>query len=186
MTNKDDGRVFIHRVDSEGVITFVNDEWVEFAIENGAPGLLGASVVGRSLWDFIADRETRHLSRLIIDKVRSSGAAITLPYRCDSPALRRYMEMEIVPLDKGAVEFRNSIIRTEAREPVALIDMEAARSESFLTICSWCRRARSGRTWVELEEVVRALGLFSMVPMPQITHGICEDCEKLIMSRDRR
>ena len=180
-----DGRVFIHTVDASGNITAVNDEWVEFAIENGAPELLRQSVVGHAIWDFMDGKETRHISRLILDKVRTSGTAITLPYRCDSPSLKRFMEMEIVPVEGGRVEFRSRILRLEKREPVELLDIKAVRSESFITICSWCRRTRTSKGWVEVDEAVRTLGLFSMDALPQITHGMCEDCATLISSKTK-
>ena len=183
MNEETDGRVFIHRVDASGKILSVNDEWVEFALENGAPELARKAVAGRVIWDFMDGKETRHLSRLLLEKVRTSGKAITLPYRCDSPALKRYMEMEIVQVGGGGIEFRIRAIRIETREPVALIDIDAARSADFLTICSWCTRARTQRGWVELDEAVRELGLFSMDALPQITHGMCADCAKLIISK---
>lgn len=178
-----DDRVFIHSVDASGRILAVNDEWVQFALENGAPQLARSAVAGRALWDFIEDKETRHLSRLLLEKARRSGKAITLPYRCDSPDFKRYMEMEIVPVEGGAVEFRSRALRIEKRVPVALIDIDAPRSSGFLTICSWCTRARTERGWVELDEAVRALGLFSMAALPQITHGMCADCGKLILAK---
>ena len=46
-----------------------------------------------------------------------------------------------------------------------------------------CTRARTQRGWVELDEAVRELGLFSMDALPQITHGMCADCAKLIISK---
>lgn len=179
MAEKDE-RVFIHAVDAEGSLRAINDEWVEFARENGARWLSRDYVVGRALWDFMAGRETRHLSRLLLETALKEGRRIRVPYRCDSPGLCRFMEMEIVPAGGGLVEFRSSILKVEQREPVLLLDPGAPRSGEFLTICSWCRRARVASRWVELDEAVKTLGLFSSSSLPQLTHGICQECSELV------
>lgn len=183
MAEQSDARVFIHTVDAAGNIVAVNGEWVEFARENGAPELVRESVVGRAIWEFMEGRETRHISRLLLDKVRSTGKSLSLPYRCDSPALRRFMEMEIVPVGGGAVEFRSRLLDVEPRDPVLLLDPHAGRGEEFLTVCSWCRRARVSSVWVELDEAVKMLDLFSSAALPQLTHGICQDCSRLVSEK---
>ena len=178
-----DKRVFIHTGGAEGNIAAVNDEWVEFASENGAPELGREAVVGRALWGFMEGRETRHISRLLLDKVSRSGKGLTIPYRCDSPELRRFMEMEIVPVENGTVEFRSRILKFEYRDPVMLLDSQAARTDEFLTICSWCRRARIASMWIELDEAVKKLDLFSSASLPQLTHGMCQDCSELVRKK---
>lgn len=182
MAEKPDDREFVHAVDSEGRLRSVNDEWVEFARENGAPWLTREAVVGRSLWDFMAGRETRHLSRLLLEKALKEDRRIKVPYRCDSPELRRFMDMEIVNAGGGLVEFRSTILKVEPREPVLLLVPGAPRSGEYLAICSWCRRARVDSRWVELDEAVRTLDLFSSSSLPQLTHGICPECGALIAS----
>ncbi|CAG1066523.1 hypothetical protein BAC1_02141 [uncultured bacterium] len=183
MTAPLDGRVFIHTVDADENIVNVNGEWVEFARENGAPELASELVVGRAIWEFITGRETRHISRLLLEKARRGGRSISIRYRCDSPELKRFMEMEIVPIESGSVDFRSRILRLEHREPVLLLDPGTPRADEFLTICSWCRRARVASVWVELDEAVKTLDLFSSVSMPQLTHGICQDCARLVASK---
>jgi hypothetical protein len=32
--------------------------------------------------------------------------------------------------------------------------------------------------WVEVEEAVRELWLFERTQLPQITHGVCPDCQE--------
>ena len=183
MAEPSDSRVFIHTVDAAGNIVAVNGEWVEFARENGAPELVREAVVGRAIWEFMEGRETRHISRLLLDKVRSTGKSLTIPYRCDSPDLKRFMEMEIIPLESGNVEFRSRLLKVEKRDPVLLLDAHAARTEEFLTICSWCRRARIDSMWIELDEAVKKLDLFSSAAPTQLTHGICQDCSRLVKKK---
>lgn len=183
MAEQADKRVFIHTVDRDGNIAAVNDDWVKFALENGAPELVREAVAGRPIWEFMAGMETRHISRLLLDKVSRSGKGLTIPYRCDSPDLRRFMEMEIVPVDGGMVEFRSRLLKVEQRETVRLLDPNAGRGKEFLTICSWCRRARISSEWVELDEAVKRLGLFASSSLPQLTHGMCQDCSKLVREK---
>lgn len=180
MADAADKRVFIHGVDRTGRIISVNDEWVDFARENDAPELVRGLVVGRPLWEFIEDRETRHLSRFLLEKALGSGRTMTIPYRCDSPGVRRFFEMKIVPLDDGTVEFRSRCLKTEAREAQPLLERDAARGEGFITICSWCRRIRLGDEWVEADEAVRRLDLFASASLPQLTHGLCASCDSLV------
>lgn len=181
-----DERVFSHTVDASGNISGVNDEWVDFAAENGAPELTKEAVAGRPIWDFMEGKETRHISRLILDKVRKTGRTITLPYRCDSPDFKRYLEMEISRGEDEQVVFRSRVLRLEKREHAGLLDAQAVRSEKMLTICSWCRRVRTPEGWAEVDDAVRTLGLFSMDTLPQITHGMCEDCSNLVASKLKR
>ena len=46
-----------YRVDRDDNIAWVNSWWLAFARENGATYLTESYVVGRCLWDFIADEE---------------------------------------------------------------------------------------------------------------------------------
>lgn len=185
MTEQADTRVFIHTIDASGKIAAVKDEWVAFARENGAPELVREAVVGRSIWEYMVGRETRHISRLLLEKVRLTGKSLSIPYRCDSPDLRRYMEMEIVPAECGSVEFRSRLLKLERRDPVRLLDPCAARGNEFLTICSWCRRARTALGWVELDEAVKTLELFSSASLPQLSHGMCKDCSMLVNEKTK-
>lgn len=180
MVEPANGRVFIHIVDRDGVIVSVNDEWLAFARENDAPELVRKTVEGRPLWDFMDGMETRHISRLLFEKARNTGKTLIIPYRCDSPGIRRFLEMEIAPMVDGTVAFRSRYLKYEPRDPVRFLDRGVGRTSEFLTLCSWCRRARVGDEWVELEDAIGKNELFSTSSLPQLTHGICQDCNKLV------
>ena len=94
---------FTYRVDGNDVITYVSEAWVEFARQNGAATLDEASVVGRSIWDLIAHAPTRELYKLVFRKVRV-GKTVVLPFRCDAPRLRRYMQLSLTPRPGAAIE----------------------------------------------------------------------------------
>jgi hypothetical protein len=175
-TNPRKHSAFIHTVDQNDLIIDVNDNWLRFAQENEAPHLTRQAVIGHSLWTFIAGLETRHVYRLLMRQVRQNHRRIVFTYRGDSPVLRRYMQMEIVPAADEALEFRNYLLREEHRDHVRLLDPTAERDHELLRMCGWCNRIRCDEIWLSVEEAVNYLGLFGAPQLPQITHGICPDC----------
>ena len=174
-----DTRIFTYRVDADNAIRFVSPEWLEFAVENEAPQLVRPGVLGKLLWPFIAGLETQHLYDVMLKKVRAAGAVICFSYRCDAPHLRRYMEMVVGPWDAGGVEFNSRVERETPREPVPLLATTAARSDQMIRMCSWCKRIATP-VWLEVEEATRQLRLFEQNCMPQITHTMCEECDRRV------
>ncbi len=176
-----------YRIDARNRITCVSPAWSAFAINNGAPELTGERVLGKSLWDFVADRETRHLYVLVFEKVRRDRQPITIPFNCDSPTLRRFMQLAISALPEGGLALVGHLLREESREPARLLDRMAERSQSYLRICSWCRRVEAGANdWIEVEDAIRRLTLFSSSVLPQLTHGVCPTCRSLLYERLHR
>lgn len=172
-----DYETYTYCVDSADSIIFVNDAWCAFATANDAPELTAEAVLHCSLWGFIADPETTHLYREIFARTRRSGNAVTIPFRCDAPALRRYMQLDIQPLDGGRLRLTGRILRLERRAPVALLDRGVERGRELLRMCSWCKRiAVSADQWLEAEDAIVRLGLFDTPKLPGLTHTICDSC----------
>lgn len=103
-------------------------------------------VVGQSLYRFIADPETRHLYGAVFEKVRRTSEIVNLPFRCDSPAHRRCMEMTIRPvLPSGTLELSTKVLELQARPiPLRLLEPHP-NSPIKLSICSWCERIQYQR-----------------------------------------
>lgn len=169
-----------YRVDSADRLTAVDDAWKEFARYNQGEELAETSVLGRSLWDFIEDRETRHLFGLIVEKVRREAKSVSLPFRCDSPDHRRFLELRLDPLEHGAVQFTSKLVREERRAPVALLDAGTPRSEEMLAICSWCKKVEVPDGWKEIEEAAGIIELFSAAALPKLSHAICPACKEIV------
>lgn len=168
---------FVYDVDPQDRIVFVNPRWVEFARENGAEDLTETEVLGHPLERFIANPEVQHLYGLLMDKARVTQAPLQVPFRCDSPGCRRFLEMEMTPLDQGSLRFVNRVVKLEFRDSVPLLDAGEERSEEFLSICSWCKKVKVAESrWLEVEEAVERLDLFAREKLPQLTHGICQEC----------
>ncbi|RMF84814.1 MAG: hypothetical protein D6736_18575 [Nitrospinota bacterium] len=168
---------FIHRIDAEDRIIFVNEAWLAFAQQNDASHLTREAVLGQPLWCFIAGEETQHLYTLLLSQVRSTGQRRWIPFRCDSPDRRRFMEMEIALCAPGEVQFTSWLLREEVRPPLPLFEAKQERSPTLLTLCSWCKKVKISPTeWIEVEEAIRRLDLFADPHPPRITHGICPSC----------
>jgi hypothetical protein len=168
------GQLYIHRIDAEDRLTFVNDEWRRFAEENGAPDL-PERAQGTPLWMHIRGRDLQHVYRAIVARVRASREPLAYPFRCDSPEVRRFMELTVAPGPGGEVEFRSRLLRVEPRQPAAPAVPAPPRAPRVLVVCSWCRRVRTD-AWVDIEDAARSLRLFDDDNFPRVSHGVCERC----------
>lgn len=165
-----------YRIDPEDRINAVDDAWIEFAKANNGPLLLPPEILGTVLWDWIADAQTRHVYRTLLQRARASGTIVRFKFRCDSPTERRLLQMQIVPEPGGAVTFRTYVISSRARRAVGLLDTRAVRSEFLLKICGWCMRVSSKDSWIEIEDAISELGLFEAPRLPSLSHGMCQKC----------
>ncbi len=167
----------VYRVDAADQLCFTNRRYDEFAESNDGNAALSTTVLHRSLWDFITDPTTRHLYQKVLSSVRA-GRFIHFTFRCDSPACRRVMEMDVVLVERGDVEFRTRALSEEVRPPQQILRHHGGSPEVLLRMCAWCGGVDVGGDWVELEEAARRLRLFERSCPPAVTHGICESCFK--------
>ncbi len=116
--------------------------------------------------------------QLMFGRAREKNQEIRLPFRCDSPDLRRFMELSIQPIGDGALNLAGEILRRESRPYAVVLDSNAPRGNYLLQICSWCKKLHlSNKGWVEAETAVSELGLFTSTEIPELTHGICPSCK---------
>jgi len=149
------------------------------ALENYAPQMSFERIKYSPIWDFIYDTETRHIYRMLLEKVRANPVSVRFPFRCDAPDRRRFMEMEILPLNESGVQFNTVLVREEEREPVRLLDAFEARSEKIIRMCSWCKCIiLHDGSCLDVEEAIRRMDLFKEPKLPQISHGACASCGK--------
>lgn len=167
---------FEYTLDAFDRISAVSPEWVAFACENEAPGLTSDHVVGRPLREFISDEETRLLYQVLMNKVRKTGEPLSVKFRCDSPTLRRFMELRIEPTGNEGLQLTGLLVSTEPRKAAILLDCSMPRDNAILMTCSWCKRVHVGEDWIEVEEAIERLGLFDRPRLPRLSHGICPEC----------
>jgi hypothetical protein len=169
-----------YRIDADDRIRHVGEGWVAFAHENHGHGeerVLPPAVIGQPLLSCIADATTRRIYHDILARLRQGAGPTRFRFRCDSPGMRRLMEMHIAVLEDGSVSFTTSVVRLEPRDPVALLDPAVPRTDELVTSCAWCARVRTPvGEWRPVEEAVRIMDLFERESLPRLTHGICESC----------
>lgn len=176
--------VFIYRIDSADTILSVGDNWCTFANANDWSGALQPKdVVGHKLWEFIQDPETRHLYKELFKRVRRGMTSRTIPFRCDSPSERRYLEILIEVLPDQQLSITSTILRTEHRHPVSLLKTGKSKSKDLVTVCSMCKKIKvAPGQWSEIEDGLNQLKLFEADKIPQLTHGLCNSCFKAAMA----
>ncbi len=168
-------------IDAADTITFVNGPWLAFARENGAAELTEASVVGRSLWDFIEGQETKQLYAALIEKVRTQDKLVVVPFRCDSPLVRREMRLLMKQNGEGIVRFESVITQVQPREFLRLFDRTTPRSRTVLDMCSCCKRILAEPVgWTDVDDAVARLHLLAEETMPQLRQTICPSCAQLV------
>jgi hypothetical protein len=174
----------IYHLNARDELVFVNQAWSEFAEANGADAMQPTLVLRRSLWDFISDPTTRHIYRALFERIRGQEETIRLSFRCDSPAERRLLDLEMTPLEQGGIQCQVHQVETSSRKPMWLLDPSRPRSEELIRVCSWCKRVGlADEVWLEVEDAVTGLGLFVDQLPPDLTHGICPDCRRVLEAR---
>jgi hypothetical protein len=170
-----DARTFTHRVDARGRISHVNDDWLDFAVENGWT-VSAADLVGRPLMDFIGNPELCYLYGLLMTRLRAGRGPLSFQYRCDAPDCRRFMQMVMrFDADTREIEFSSQILRIERRPPQPLLHVAAADGPT-LDICSCCKRVGVHGRWIEIEQAVIQQRLLDCENPPRTQHCVCPDC----------
>lgn len=173
----------VYRVDAGNQLTWVNDAWENFALENGGEAVLTKRIIGRNLLVAISGLEVRSIYMAILVRVRN-GNTVQFDYRCDSPEKRRKFAMTVRPLARGGVEFESALLHEEVRPAVAFLDSQATRLPSMVQICSWCQNiAVAEGQWLPVEEAVAELHLMEAEKFPGIYHGICDECLTAIIAK---
>lgn len=170
---------YAYTVDAQDRLIWVSPAWLAFARENGAAQLTEESTLGKSLWSFIADEATCQLYQALMARIRERKSRMTLPFRCDSPSLRRYMWLALVAEDDGHLRLEGTLVKTEPREYVGLFDAHSRRNRQVLTMCSICQRVLiEPLGWIDIDDAVVQLNLLEGDPHPQLRYAICQACEE--------
>jgi hypothetical protein len=161
-------------LDKQDEIVAVGCEWDRFALENDAPELIGSTVIGRPLLDFISGNVTRQFIQALLQIVRTGNQSIELEYRCDSPNERRCMQMRVSVDESGLVHFFNAILRTESRKNKVLISRSTQRSKNTTVRCSMCNLIKPLKDWIEPEQFSSSNKAKNIELL--VIYGICEGC----------
>lgn len=173
---------FSYAIDGRDALVSVSDPWIRFAAENEAPGLTRDFVVGRPIWDFVEGEETRELYRRLFSLVRQKATPRVVPFRCDSPSVRRFMELQLVPVARSGIELTGVLLRETARVYCAVLDRALPRADYCFPFCSVCNRIFAFGLWLEADEAVERLGAFDTSRAPALEHGVCDACRRQLES----
>lgn len=171
-----------YAIDEHDHLIRVDEGYYRFAEENGWEE--ATTSLGRSLWDYVAGHEMVKLQRLLVRRIRDEVGDVELPFRCDGPGVRREMKIRIVARPGGRVVLFSARTRSEESRdlPQRLLDPATPRSDEVLEMCGWCDRFEVDGEWVEVEEAARRLELFNRPELPALSHGICPDCNAMLLA----
>ena len=166
-----------YSLNADDQIIAVNDAWTTFALANDGAALAAPGILGRSMWEFIADPTTVLVYERLFERVRSGVGGIRFQFRCDAPAIRRFMVMSISGGEDDRLDFVVRTLRVEPRPTLTFLDAHAKRSDVIVRMCAWCKRIPDARgDWIEIEAALPQAGFFDGAVVPLISHGMCEDC----------
>lgn len=171
----------VYCVDARDRLVRVNEAWEVFARENDAPDLAADRVVGQPIWACIADDGTRQLYAALLPRVRA-GATARFSLRCDSPTMRRRLQLTVGPGDAGLVRFEAMVTAVESRPEQSLLRRDLPREPRIVTVCGWCKRVSVLDAWLEIEEAIPRLRVFDADRPPELSHGICPACGGSLMA----
>ena len=176
-----------YATDAEGRLVFVDRGWCEFALANAAADYaVPERLYGRALLSFISEPTTLHVYSVLMDRVAKSHETVVVPFRCDAPALRRWLALEMTP-HEGGVSFVTRQLRAEPRLVPFPFNRTGPRADVLMRMCSWCKDVElSPARWGPIEEAVATFALFREADVPGITHGICPACADLFQHDPRR
>jgi hypothetical protein len=167
----------VYELDADLRIISVDARWSEFANSNDAPELaLPPGPLGQSALSCVADSTSALLYERLFHRVLETNMTIALPFRCDSPTRRRYMNMIIEPRSPAGLRIETTLTRIEERPVMALLDRDRPRGSDLLRMCGWCKSVDVAGRWCEVEDAVAEMRLFERDRLPRVTHGMCPRC----------
>ena len=168
----------IYWIDSRDRIIRVSEAWDDFAMANNGDGTRGESVIGKRLWRFIQGDATRMWLDAILGQARISGNVLVKPYRCDSPTLKRFMQMTVCSDPYGGVRLEHELLRTEAMDAAVEVRFALDHFPETILRCSICNKLNIGKQWHEPDDTAVQRRLVAGSPL-KIAFGVCDDCLQL-------
>lgn len=176
----DDDSIF-YRLDArDRIVEAGSDAWDEFARQNGDGKALRVRIEGTSLYAHVAGEASRMFVWTMLDGVRKLGRSATKLYRCDSPQLKRHMEMTITPSGNGGLLVTHRTVRTEPMLRPVSFAAKAGRTSRLLLRCSMCNRLRIDGAWREPDAADLSPQKLPQSGAVAVAYGICEPCSDIV------
>ncbi len=166
---------YLYHLDASDFITFVNQDWLDFAVANGTPNLTKTTVLGQCLWKFIYSPETRPFYEQIFASVRTQHRNMQVAFRGDSPFIERHLVLSISALPNNALCLDGRLL---VERPITFTpsdEKEISLEQVIICQCSLCLRVKGysqrWKDWVTLGWQYNILK-----PIMPIHYVICPDC----------
>ena len=169
--------IFVYSINKDDIITNYSKNFPSFARNNDWQlDMEPEAVLGHSIFDFISGSETKHLYQVLFEHCRNGKHIGPIPFRCDSPTERRFLELNLRLLPNSHIDIITELLKTESRPPVRILQANTTRTEQLIRICSMCKKVFVDDEWVEIEEALIRMKLFEQERLPRLTHGLCNSC----------
>lgn len=163
----------VYTLDHADRIISVGGPWDEFACDNGGETILSSNIIGQSILTFISGDVTRMWICAVLQHVRACNKLLDRPYRCDSPGLKRFMQMRAVPEGNRVIRLEHRLISTEQRTVPVNIQHCGKKSTHARTRCSVCGYIKTNSMWTE-----PTAEQYTSMNTIYVTYSICEKCSR--------
>jgi hypothetical protein len=173
----------VYRVDRDNNLCYVNPTFLDFAADNEMQ-MDGSHLLGRSLWDFIADQHTVRLYRELLQQVRDEDRMVHFSYRCDSPDVKRFMHMVVTPVENDEVEFESWIRRVEPQNPKLVFEAKRVGRHKPIRVCSICRSVETEPgEWTNVSDAFARGHIPAQEHRVSVIYKVCPTCVSTISSQ---
>jgi hypothetical protein len=166
-----------YRLDSQDRIVGTGGAWIKIA-SDGSDRLAAERVIGTSIYVHVAGHFTRKFLQAFLAQARVSAGQVRQTYRCDSPDLKRFVEMRAMPEGCDRLLVSHQTV-DEQPLPFRIQVLQVSRQRASRLRCSICNRLRrkSDGVWREPEDSVHR-GDTALV-----IHTVCEECRRSVSGR---
>ncbi|MET0754206.1 MAG: hypothetical protein ABWZ66_12570 [Pyrinomonadaceae bacterium] len=173
----------LYLINNEDEVIFANNEWLEFVSDKDGDDITPENQPRQSLWDLINDNTTEDFYRMLLKQVRA-GYSVKFKVRCGAPRRQTLMRMTVSLQQNGDVQFGARAVWTDELRPQNFLNGSISHMDEVIIICSWCNKIKVDEgDWQEIEEFQKNLGLFDLEILPQPSHGMCDDCYKVVSEK---
>ncbi len=173
--NADDERTYT--LDGDDTIVEVTGSWDSFALANSGSSVVSSNVLGKKLDRVVSGDAALMFVRTMILSARTLNRPVYRTYRCDSPELRRFMEMTVLPLGQRSVRVVHRQLYCEpVVHQVPMEGMLSAGSGNYVKRCSMCNRIRTQGIWSEADAAVEEGRVVPSANPLKVIYGVCPDC----------
>lgn len=173
----------IYWLDSKKRIEAIDGPWDEFALENDGANLSVQNVEGHNILNFVAGDVTKMWFDTLLQLASMRDEPIVRPYRCDSPNVKRFMQMRVVRENQNLIRLEHVLLQTEPQEfPIRfsypyLISKKDGHKIMYQR-CSQCGRIYQGADWHEPDSLQT---IIARQPADiVVAYTICQDCTYML------